>query len=100
MTTDPIAAMFREQATAALTDALAPLVQLLAVLDDPRPGVWKPSEAATVLGVNESTVRRWVRDGDLDRLPGVDKVLIPKVAVERFLDVATRPKRARARSVA
>lgn len=84
-TADPVAAMFREQVTAALADVLAPLVDALAVLDQPRPGVWKPAEAAVVLGVTENTVRRWCREGVLDTLPGVDRTLIPRIAVERYL---------------
>ncbi len=47
----------------------------------------RPPEAAAVLGVGERTLRRWMRDNALPyrRLDGV--VLIPRRALERWLEV-------------
>lgn len=83
-----------EQAVAAAAErgvaaALATLIDRLDHIDDPRPAVWTPKEAGIVLGASEDIVRRWVREGHLGRLPGTDNVLIPRKAVEAFLEAAS-----------
>jgi excisionase family DNA binding protein len=55
----------------------------------PTPLVYTAEEAGTVLGVSEDTVRRWVRAGHLPRLPHTDRLLIPRKAVEGFVQAAT-----------
>lgn len=88
--TDVLGDTIANEVRRGVTEALEPLVAALKVLDEPRPAVWTPAEAGIVLGVSETTVRRWVRAGHLDRLPGVDTMLIPRRAVEEFLDPAAR----------
>ena len=44
-------------------------------------------EAATTLGVCEETVRRLVRRKVLRKLPGLRRILVPKVEVERYLQI-------------
>ncbi|MGH9185028.1 MAG: helix-turn-helix domain-containing protein [Acidimicrobiales bacterium] len=51
----------------------------------PTPLVYTPDEAGTLLGVSEDTVRRWVKAGHLPRLPHTDRMLIPRKAVEAFV---------------
>jgi excisionase family DNA binding protein len=49
-------------------------------------------EAANVLGVSDSLVRRWVRNGTLPHLKIGDKVrIIPRRTVEKFAAIPRRP---------
>lgn len=50
--------------------------------------VLTPKKAGVLLGVSEKTVRRWVTRGVLPRLPEADIVLIPRRAVEEFVERA------------
>lgn len=75
----------------ALAEALEPLIAVLSKIDrQPEPLVYTPSEAATVLGVSDTQVRRWLDAGVLPRLPHTDRVLIPCVAVEAFVEEAAK----------
>jgi|SRR6266508_3412061 len=71
----------------ATMDRLA--IQLDRIDRGPTPLVYTPEEAGTVLGVSEDTVRRWVRAGYLPRLPHTDRMLIPRRAVEAFVQAAS-----------
>jgi excisionase family DNA binding protein len=53
----------------------------------------RPPEVAAALGVGERTVRRWMRDNALPyrRLDGV--VLIPRRALEQWLEEQTQEER-------
>jgi excisionase family DNA binding protein len=70
----------------ATMDRLA--IQLDRIDNGPTPLVYTPEEAGTVLGVSEDTIRRWVRAGYLPRLPHTDRLLIPRKAVEAFVQAA------------
>lgn len=49
-------------------------------------------EAAHILGVSDSLVRRWVRNGTLPHLKVGDKVrILPRRVVEKFAAVPRRP---------
>jgi excisionase family DNA binding protein len=54
---------------------------------------FRPKEAAEALGVGERTVRKWMRDDALPyrRLDGV--VLIPRHALEQWLEEQTQEER-------
>lgn len=43
------------------------------------------NEVAKATGAGVTTVRRWVTDGHLPRVPYTDRVLIPVAAVEAFV---------------
>jgi excisionase family DNA binding protein len=43
------------------------------------------SEVCESLSVGESTVRGWVRDGLLPKVPNTDRTLIPTAALEQFV---------------
>jgi excisionase family DNA binding protein len=47
--------------------------------------------SATELGVCEETVRRLVRRKVLRKLPGLRRILIPKVEVQRYLEAGVGP---------
>lgn len=44
------------------------------------------TEAAEEIGVHKETVYRMVANGVLPRLPGTRKVLIPRVALDAYLE--------------
>lgn len=43
------------------------------------------AEVAKATGAGVTTVRRWITDGHLSRVPHTDRVLIPVAAVEAFV---------------
>lgn len=96
--TDAIGAAIREPVLEAIQEALAPLTEKLEqLLVEPRALVWTPAQAGVVLGLSDGTVRKLVHDGFLAQLPGVSNVLIPHLAIERFLEstvASQRPVRA------
>ena len=66
------------------------LAPYLAELLKPQPLVYTANQAAAVLEVSADTVGRLVKRGLLPRVPHVDgKLLIPRVAVERFVNDAS-----------
>lgn len=74
-------ALITEQVRAAVRDEVR---DVLAELSD-RPLVCTPDETAALLQVSRRLVDRWLADGVLPRLPHTSKVLIPRVAVEAFV---------------
>ena len=44
------------------------------------------SEAATILGVCKETVRRLVRRKVLRKLPGLRRIIIPRIEIQRYLN--------------
>jgi excisionase family DNA binding protein len=60
----------------------------LARLCDPEPAVYTVAQVAVVLQVSDDTVARLVKRGALPRVPHLNgKVLIPRAAVERLVEV-------------
>lgn len=49
-----------------------------------------PAEVFALTGVSDSSVRRLVADGKLARVPDIDRVLIPRLEIDRWL--AGRPR--------
>jgi excisionase family DNA binding protein len=43
------------------------------------------AEAAQLIGCGVDLIRRWVRDGDLPRVPCTDAIFIPVAALEAFV---------------
>lgn len=77
----------RSTVVEAVAEALAPLVEVLGRIDrEPVPLVYTVAEAAVVLGVSVSTVNRWIDAGVLPRLQHTSTRLLPRKAVERFVD--------------
>ena len=71
----------------AVETALAPYIRRLS---DPEPLVYSVPEAAHVLRTSTNTVRRLVDDGVLPTVPHMGhRVLVPRRAVERFVESAT-----------
>jgi excisionase family DNA binding protein len=55
------------------------------------PGYLSIPEAAVIINVSDSLVRRWVRDNRLPHVKVGDKVrLIPRKAVEKFVKIERR----------
>lgn len=56
------------------------------------PGYLSIPEAAAVIGVSDSLVRRWVRNNTLPHVKVGEKVrLIPRKTVERFAKIERKP---------
>lgn len=73
----------------AVGEALEPLVAVLSKLDrEPAPLVYTAAEAGLVLGVSDQTVKRWIGEGHIAKLPHTDRVLIPRASVEAFVAAA------------
>lgn len=74
-----------------IAEALEPLIAVLSKIDrQPEALVYTPQEASVVLGVSDSTIRRWLDGGVLPRLPHTDRVLIPCVAIAAFVEDAAK----------
>ena len=56
-----------------------------------QPVVCTKAETAQLLQVSEKTVARWIADGVLPTMPHTARVLVPRVAIEKFADDAARP---------
>jgi excisionase family DNA binding protein len=56
--------------------------------NQPPPLLWDINTAAQRLSVSEVTIRKLVRQGRLARVPGVRKLLIPDVSLQRFANSA------------
>lgn len=55
-----------------------------------RPLVYSADQAARVLSVSRRTVETWVADGILPRMPHTKRLLIPRVAIESWVNDAAR----------
>lgn len=73
--------LIAEQVRAAVRDEVR---DVLADLSN-RPLVCTPDETAELLQVSRRLVDRWIAAGQLPRLPHTKKVLIPRVAIEAFV---------------
>jgi len=73
--------LIAEQVRAAVRDEVR---DVLADLSN-RPLVCTRDEAAHLLGVSPRLIDRFLADGRLSRLPYTKKVLIPRVAIEAFV---------------
>lgn len=77
-------ATFAEVVDASVRDAIRDELEALTT----RPLVVTPDEAARLLCVSRRTVDRWLAEGVLPRMPHTNRVLIPRVALESFVNGA------------
>ena len=74
--------LLAEPIRAAVTDAVHDAADSLAR----RPLVYSADQAAQVLSVSRRTVEMWVADGVLPRMPHTGRLLIPRIAIEDWVN--------------
>lgn len=88
----------KELVAAGVDEALRPYLRRLI---DPEPLTYTVPQAAVVIGVRAPTVKRLVDEGHLPLVPHMPgRRLIPRAAVEAFVNGSVEVGRARVRGVA